>query len=72
MGNALAAALRQHLALGNSSAVSIFNFHEGKRIGLSNPEPAYFVSALAAACWKSRRTSLASLLGKFERCTIRT
>jgi prophage maintenance system killer protein len=31
----------------------------------------YFASALAAACWKSRRTSLASLFGKFERCTIR-
>ena len=34
--------------------------------------PAYFfASALAAACWNARRTSLASLFGKFERCTIR-
>ena len=31
----------------------------------------FFASAPAAACWKARRTSLASLLGKFERCTIR-
>jgi hypothetical protein len=29
-------------------------------------------NALAAAFWNSRRTSLASLLGKLERCTIRT
>ena len=28
--------------------------------------------ALAAACWKTRRTSLASLLGKLERWTIST
>ena len=31
----------------------------------------FFASASAAACWNTRRTSLASLLGKFERCTIR-
>jgi hypothetical protein len=29
-------------------------------------------SASAAACWKARRTSLASLLGKLERCTMST
>ncbi|MEN9776418.1 MAG: hypothetical protein RJB04_173 [Verrucomicrobiota bacterium] len=29
-------------------------------------------SAWAAACWKARRTSLASLLGKLERWTIST
>ncbi len=32
----------------------------------------YFARALAAACWKFWRTTLASLFGKFERCTIRT
>lgn len=31
-----------------------------------------FASASEAACWKARRTSLASLLGKFARCTMRT
>ncbi len=31
-----------------------------------------FANAVAAAFWNSRRTSLASLLGKLERCTIRT
>ena len=34
--------------------------------------PHCLVSAFTAACWKLRRTSLASLFGKFERCTIRT
>ena len=34
--------------------------------------PHLFANAFAAACWKFRRTSLASLFGKFERCTIRT
>jgi len=38
----------------------------------SNLAPHCFASALAAACWKLRRTSLASLFGKFERCTIST
>ena len=32
----------------------------------------HLLIAFAAACWKSRRTLLASLLGKFERCTIST
>jgi hypothetical protein len=31
-----------------------------------------FAIASAAACWNARRTSLASLFGKFDRCTIRT
>ena len=32
----------------------------------------YVASALAAACWNFKRTSLASLFGKFDLCTIRT
>ncbi len=41
------------------------------------PEKVYGLAltlaiAVAAAFWNSRRTSLASLLGKLARCTIRT
>jgi len=31
-----------------------------------------FAHAFATACWNWRRTALASLFWKFERCTIRT
>jgi hypothetical protein len=39
---------------------------------MDDARPHFFASSFAAAAWKSRRTSLASLFGKFERWTIRT
>lgn len=57
------------LGLSGPALVSAASDRPGSRFGEDGQRLS---SASAAACWKTRRTSLASLFGKFERCTIRT
>ena len=60
------------LILASAVVIDLVSHPDAKNELRAAPVGHCFASACAAACWKSRRTSLASLFGKFERCTIRT
>lgn len=59
-------------AANSNVVVAPFTPRSGNHEAIVEADDAYdyFASASAAACWKTRLTSLASLLGKFERCTM--
>jgi len=64
--NAMKSGRETQLA-GNIQRQQLFYWMGRHLYGLALP----FAHAVAAAFWNSRRSSLASLLGKLERCTIR-